>query len=75
MLFNFFFELESSYIDDGKNPLLYTRDCLMKTLKKNEEVKGKIVTLKTFREQLLEEMSKNFPEEYESYVTLTKKQP
>lgn len=62
-----------SYIDDGKNPLLYTRDCLMKTLKKNEEVKGKIVTFKTFREMLLDEMSKHFPEEYESYITLTKK--
>lgn len=45
----------------------------MKTLKKNEEVKGKIVTFKTFRELLLDEMSRNFPEEHEAYTTLTKK--
>lgn len=40
----------------------------MKTLRKNEEVKGKIVTFKTFREQLLEEMNKTFPEEYQQYM-------
>ena len=56
-----------NYIDDGKNPLLYTKDCLMKTLKKNEEIKGKIVTFKSFREQLLEDFSKSFPEEYQEY--------
>ena len=39
----------------------------MKTLKKNEEIKGKIVTFKTFRDLLLEEMKKNFPEQFESY--------
>ena len=57
-----------SYIDDGKNPLLYTKDCLLKTLRKNEEIKGKIVTFKTFRELLLEELNKNFPEEYDAYM-------
>jgi len=40
----------------------------MKTLRKNEEVKGKIVTFKTFREQLLDEMNKTFPEEYQQYM-------
>ena len=63
---NLFFIL--SYIDDGKNPLLYTKDCLLKTLRKNEEIKGKIVTFKTFRELLLEELNKNFPEEYDAYM-------
>jgi hypothetical protein len=40
----------------------------MKTLRKNEEVKGKIVTFKTFREQLLDEMKSTFPEEYQQYI-------
>ncbi|CAF0741125.1 unnamed protein product [Brachionus calyciflorus] len=59
-----------NYIDEGKNPLLYTKDCLMKTLKKNEEIKGKIVTIKTFRDLLLEELNKNFPEDYDAYVKI-----
>ena len=42
----------------------------MKTLKKNEEIKGKIVTFKTFREQLLSEMSKSFPDEYKEYTRI-----
>ena len=57
-----------SYIDEGKNPLLYTKDCLMQTLKKNEEVKGKIDTFKSFRESLLDEMGKTFPEEFKAYM-------
>ena len=36
----------SSYIDQGKNPNLYTKDCLEKALGKNEEVKGKIENFK-----------------------------
>ena len=35
-----------SYIDQGKNPNLYTKDCLEKALSKNEQVKGKIDNLK-----------------------------
>ncbi|CAB3983080.1 Mediator of RNA polymerase II transcription subunit 10, partial [Paramuricea clavata] len=31
-----------SYIDEGKNPQLYTKDCLEKALAQNKEVKGKI---------------------------------
>lgn len=42
----------------------------MKTLKKNEEIKGKIVTFKTFRDLLLEELNKSFPEEYDAYVKI-----
>ena len=38
--------LSFSYIDQGKNPNLYTKDCLEKALSKNEQVKGKIDNLK-----------------------------
>ncbi|GBM47328.1 Mediator of RNA polymerase II transcription subunit 10 [Araneus ventricosus] len=30
------------YIDQGRNPQLYTKDCMEKALNKNEVVKGKI---------------------------------
>jgi hypothetical protein len=51
---------------------LYTKDCLIKTLEKNEEIKGKIVTFNTFRKQLIMELEKNFPNEYDSYIKLHK---
>src|SRR6218665_3115961 len=35
-----------SYIDQGKNPQLFTKDCMEKALAKNEAVKGKIDSLK-----------------------------
>ena len=56
-----------SYIDEGKNPLLFTKDCLIETLKKNEEIKGKIVTFGNFHDMLLEELEKNFPKDYQIY--------
>ncbi|XP_041422169.1 mediator of RNA polymerase II transcription subunit 10-like isoform X3 [Xenopus laevis] len=34
------------YIDQGRNPQLYTKECLERALAKNEQVKGKIDTLK-----------------------------
>ena len=34
------------YIDQGKNPQLYTKDCMEKALARNEAVKGKIDALK-----------------------------
>ena len=34
------------YIDQGKNPQLYTKDCMEKALAKNEAVKGKIDALR-----------------------------
>lgn len=34
------------YIDEGKNPQLYTKDCMEKALAKNEAVKGKIDVLR-----------------------------
>ena len=35
-----------SYIDHGKNPQLYTKHCMEKSLARNESVKGKIETFK-----------------------------
>lgn len=47
------------YIDRGCNPQLYTRDCLEKTLHKNEQVKGKIDALKKLKANLLTELSRS----------------
>lgn len=38
------------YIDQGRNPQLYTKECLERALAKNEQVKGKIDTM-TVRQQ------------------------
>uniref|UniRef100_A0A8C6HFB4 Mediator of RNA polymerase II transcription subunit 10 n=1 Tax=Mus spicilegus TaxID=10103 RepID=A0A8C6HFB4_MUSSI len=34
------------YIDQGRNPQLYTKECLERALAKNEQVKGKMDTMK-----------------------------
>ena len=47
--------------------MLYTKDCLIETLKNNEEIKGKIVDFSDFRKLLLEELEKNFPKDYQVY--------
>ncbi|XP_045421989.1 mediator of RNA polymerase II transcription subunit 10 isoform X2 [Lemur catta] len=37
------------YIDQGRNPQLYTKECLERALAKNEQVKGKIDTMKLLK--------------------------
>lgn len=37
-----FFFSGNRYIDQGRNPQLYTKDCLEKALEKNQQVNGKI---------------------------------
>ncbi|KAH8287469.1 hypothetical protein KR054_008290, partial [Drosophila jambulina] len=56
-----------SYIDKNKNPQLYTKDVMVKTRAKNEEVKGKIEGFQKFKSSLLVELFKTFPAEMESY--------
>lgn len=55
------------YIDQGRNPQLYTKDCLEKARTKNEEVKGKIDSFRKFKANLMVELSKNFPNEINKY--------
>ena len=56
------------YIDAGKNPQLYTKDCIEKALSKNEAVKGKINIYQKFRQELATQLSTVYPEikEYKS---------
>lgn len=55
------------YIDQGRNPHLYTKDCMEKALAKNEQVKGKIDAYRKFKAQLLVELTKGFPNEIAKY--------
>ncbi|XP_054714858.1 mediator of RNA polymerase II transcription subunit 10-like [Uloborus diversus] len=55
------------YIDQGRNPQLYTKDCMEKALNKNEVVKGKIDAYRRFKSLLLVELSKVFPNEMAKY--------
>ncbi|KAK2193611.1 hypothetical protein NP493_11g09027 [Ridgeia piscesae] len=58
------------YIDHGKNPQLYTKDCMEKSLARNESVKGKIETFKKFKMLLIVELTKVFPQEMNKYRAL-----
>lgn len=58
------------YIDQGKNPQLYTKDCMERALHKNELVKGKIDAYKRFKDLLLEELTPVFPSEMAKYRAL-----
>jgi mediator of RNA polymerase II transcription subunit 10 len=55
------------YIDAGRNPQLFTKDCMEKAHSKNEEVKGKITAYRTFKARLLVELSAVFPSEMKYY--------
>uniref|UniRef100_A0A1B0DHY8 Peptidase M3A/M3B catalytic domain-containing protein n=2 Tax=Phlebotomus papatasi TaxID=29031 RepID=A0A1B0DHY8_PHLPP len=55
------------YIDQGKNPQLYTKDCIDKARNKNEEVKGKIDAYRKFKANMLLELQKTFPNEMNKY--------
>lgn len=58
------------YIDQGKNPQLYTKDCIEKALTKNEEVKGKIDAYRKFKTNMLMELQKTFSTELNMYRAL-----
>ena len=55
------------YIDQGRNPQLYTKDCMEKALTKNEQFKGKIESYRKFKAHLLVELNGVFPNEIAKY--------
>ena len=68
--FNFKFQVPLEvfdYIDSGRNPQLYTKDCMEKAHSKNEEVKGKIDAYRMFKARLLVELTHVFPKEMAVY--------
>ncbi|MFH4973346.1 hypothetical protein AB6A40_000055 [Gnathostoma spinigerum] len=58
------------YLDQSKNPQLYTRECLDRTLAKNKEVNGKIEIYKKFRSLLLRELGEEMPNDTILYRNL-----
>ncbi|WKX94341.1 hypothetical protein Q1695_011529 [Nippostrongylus brasiliensis] len=54
-------------LDQGKNPQLYTKEVLERTLMKNKEVNGKVETYKKFRAALLKELGEEMPEDTMTY--------
>ncbi|EDV26006.1 Mediator of RNA polymerase II transcription subunit 10 [Trichoplax sp. H2] len=57
-----------SYIDEGRNPELYTKACLDKVVMMNQEMKGKVDAYKNFKTTLCEGLAKVFPKEMEAYL-------
>ena len=55
------------YIDAGRNPQGYTKDCMEKALAKNEEERGKIDAYRMFKARLLVELTGVFPKQMASY--------
>ena len=57
----------NSYIDEGKNPQSYTKDCMERSLAKNESVKGKVDEYRRFKAHLLLELSQDKDNEIQKY--------
>jgi len=55
------------YIDAGRNPQFYTRDCMEKALAKNEEERGKIDAYRLLKARLLSELTNVFPKQMANY--------
>ncbi|XP_045140359.1 mediator of RNA polymerase II transcription subunit 10-like [Echinops telfairi] len=55
------------YIDQGRNPQLYTKECLEGALAKNEQVKGKMDTMKKCKILLIQELPNVFSEDMAMY--------
>jgi len=60
-------ELFEQYADAGRNPQLYTKECMERTLNKNKQINGKIELYKKFRAHLLKELSEELPKEAMQY--------
>ena len=58
------------YIDSGRNPQFYTKDCMEKALAKNEVERGKIDAYRMFKARLLTELTTVFPKQMNSYRAL-----
>jgi mediator of RNA polymerase II transcription subunit 10 len=55
------------HIDQGKNPQLYTQQCLQKVHEKSMQVQQKVDAYKTFQKHLFVELEKFFPEQMQQY--------
>lgn len=50
------------YVEDGRNPDVYTREFVEVAVKQNQLLHGKVEAMKGFRDTLVEEVEAAFPE-------------
>ncbi|KAJ1976896.1 Mediator of RNA polymerase II transcription subunit 10 [Dimargaris xerosporica] len=62
--------LNTSCIEEGKNPDLLTRDIVDQTAAENQFTRGKMETMQKFHALLLNELSQILPNETEAYRSL-----
>ncbi|XP_064393720.1 mediator of RNA polymerase II transcription subunit 10-like [Halichondria panicea] len=59
------------YVDEGRNPELFTRHQLERTLSDHIGIQKKVQAYKDFREQLIRQLEPVFPEEIQAYVAVS----
>ena len=55
------------YVDEGRSPELYNKDCLEKSLAKQRVVQAKVDIYKKFHDQLLKDLKEYYPEMVYAY--------
>ena len=60
------------YVDEGKSPELYNKDCLEKSLAKQKVVQAKVNIYKKLHDQLLKDLKEYYPEMVYAYKKLRK---
>lgn len=58
-----------NYVDDGRNPQLFTQHQLEKTLADHQAVQKKVEAYKLFREELIRQLQPAFPNEIKTYLS------
>ncbi|KAL3426766.1 Mediator of RNA polymerase II transcription subunit 10 [Phlyctema vagabunda] len=61
------------YVDNGRNPDIYTREFVERTKKMNQTMKGKIAAFGDFRDVLATEMARAMPEVREDVAMVVEK--
>ncbi|ORY04746.1 hypothetical protein K493DRAFT_311283 [Basidiobolus meristosporus CBS 931.73] len=64
-----------SFIEDGKNPDLFTRDYVERLAAESHFTNGKIEAMKDFRGILEDELKQAFPEQMEAYTQQRSRTP
>ena len=56
-----------NYVDEGKSPELYNKDCMEKSLAKQKVVQEKVDVYKKLHDQLLKDLKEYYPEMVHAY--------
>ena len=61
-----------NYVDEGRSPLLYNKDCYEKSVAKQELVQAKVDVYMMLHDQLLVDLKEYFPDMVHSYKKMRK---